>query len=116
MVLREVHVNAITLEPFGMSEGDKQVDNEGYATYKPDPVLGAHQVLRVRGSGQILRADQASRPTCKKGYSSAAEGGRERRMRFVYAPRQQNRQDYPAVARQLRTRGASSVPGRVPRW
>ncbi len=56
--------SAATLEPLGMGESDKQVDGEDYATYQFDPVLGAqHQVLQVRGSGQILGADQASRPT-----------------------------------------------------
>jgi hypothetical protein len=48
-----------TLEPLGMGEGDKQVDNEDYATYQFDPVLGAqHRV--PPGVGK--RTDTSRRP------------------------------------------------------
>jgi hypothetical protein len=68
MILPEAHANVATLEPFGMGKGDEQVDNEDYATYQFDPVLGAHQVSPgARKRDRYFRADQTSRPTWEQG-------------------------------------------------
>lgn len=45
------------LEPFGMVEGDKQVDGEDYASDRFYPILGARQVLLGVRSRQILHSD-----------------------------------------------------------
>ncbi len=58
MIPCKVHPSVATLEPVGVGEGDKQVENQEYAAGQANNVLDAHQVP----PGPRKRTDTSRRP------------------------------------------------------